>query len=78
MESKKYLTAAEAAEMLNVAVSWVYSKTSSKQLVYFKPAGKIMILKSDLEAFIEKSRVASNDELDEEFLKSRRYHGKKS
>lgn len=62
---KEYFTAKEASEFLGVALQTVYHYTHEKRIPHYKPLGrKVYFLKSDLESFIQQSRISSMQELD--------------
>lgn len=63
---KEYLTVQEAADYLNLSSSLVYKLTSRHDLPIYKPNGKtIFIRRDDLNRWIARNRVLSQDELDE-------------
>lgn len=65
METKKFLTSVEAAQMLGVKMNYLYKLTHLKKIPYYSPGGKKILFKeSELNAFIEKSRVATDEELE--------------
>ena len=65
MITKNYLTSTEAAAYLGVKMNYLYKLTHLKKIPYYSPGGKKILFKeSELNAFIEKSRVASNEELE--------------
>ena len=60
----QYLTAAEAAAFLGYQLSYFYQLTSRNKIPYYNPTGrKILIKRTELEAWITKGRVKSNEEL---------------
>jgi excisionase family DNA binding protein len=65
---KEYLTVTEAADYLNLSPSLVYRLTSKHELPIYKPNGKtIFIRRDDLNRWIAKTRVMSDDETKHEF-----------
>ena len=63
---KEYLTVTEAADYLNLSPSLVYRLTSKHELPIYKPNGKtIFIRRDDLNRWIAKTRVMSDDEIEE-------------
>jgi len=52
------LTAAEAAKLLAVRVSWVYEATRDGRLPHIHVGRHIRFLRSDLEAWVAEQRVA--------------------
>ena len=63
---KEYLTVTEAADYLTLSPSQVYKLTSKHELPIYKPSGKIIyIRRDDLNRWIAKNRVLSQDEMEE-------------
>lgn len=63
---KEYLSVKEAADYLNLSPSNVYKLTSRRDLPVYKPNGKtVFIRRDDLNRWIAKTRVLSQEELDE-------------
>ena len=61
---KKFLTTKEAAEYLGLKIGYLYKMTSRHEIPYYSPGGKRMFFKlSELDRWIEKSRISTNDEL---------------
>jgi len=70
MIEKKYLTVEEAAEYLGVSRATIYSYTSNRVIPHYKPRGrKCYFLRDDLDNFIEKARVSSQEEIEQEALR---------
>ena len=54
----------EAAEYLGVSRSWLLKLTSSRRIAYCKPGGKLLVFQlADLNAYLERNRVATAEEL---------------
>lgn len=67
---KKYYTVDEAAEYLNMSTSTLYKKIWKKVIPHLKPNQKrVFFLKIDLDHYMTKNRVASQDEIEEEASK---------
>ena len=65
----KPLSAPEAAAYINCSLSHLYKLTSSRQIAFFKPAGKkIYFRKEDLDAYMLQGRVRPMDEIDQEAI----------
>ena len=63
---KEYLTVTEAANYLALSPSMIYKLTSKHELPIYKPNGKtIFIRRDDLNRWIAKNRVLSQDEIEE-------------
>ena len=63
---KEYLTVTEAADYLNLSPSLVYRLTSKHELpIYKKKEKTIFIRRDDLNRWIAKTRVMSDDEIEE-------------
>jgi excisionase family DNA binding protein len=59
------LTVEQASDFLNISTSQLYKLTSTHQIPFYCPNGKkIYFKKYELEAWIQKSRRISSDELD--------------
>jgi len=62
---KPFYTTKEASEYLGVSVSYMQKLVASKQITHFRPTGKlIFIRRNELEAFITRNCIHSNDEVD--------------
>ncbi|MBR1551617.1 MAG: helix-turn-helix domain-containing protein [Muribaculaceae bacterium] len=63
---KEYLTVNEAADYLNLSSSLIYKLTSKHELPIYKPNGKtIFIHRDDLNRWIAKNKILSQDEIEE-------------
>lgn len=61
---KEYLTVDEAAAYVGAKRSYIYRLTHEKRVSFTKPGGnRVLIKRSDLQAWLEKNRVKSQDEL---------------
>lgn len=61
----KYLTAKETANYIGVSVNYLYKLTSGHKIPFYNPTPRKLIFKrSDLDEWIERSRVATIDELE--------------
>lgn len=64
MGNNTFLTAREAANYLGFALSYLYKLTSTHKVPFYIPTGKhILFKRSELEEWVNNSRVATNDEL---------------
>ena len=62
MGNNTFLTAREAADYLGFALSYLYKLTSTHKVPFY--TGKhILFKRSELEEWVNNSRVATNDEL---------------
>jgi len=62
--SKTILTADEAARMLDMKVSMIYSLTSRRKIPFYKPNGKKIFFKKDeLEKWILSHRMDTDEEI---------------
>lgn len=58
------MTAREAAEYLGLTLSYLYKLTSAHRVPFYCPMGrKILFKQSELEAFVEATRVPTDAEL---------------
>ncbi len=67
MDNKKeFLSTTEAAKYLCIERAWLYKLMQQHVIPYYKPGGKLCYLaKSDLDAYIAKSRIATQEENDD-------------
>lgn len=64
MDNNNFLTAREAADYLGFALNYLYKLTSTHKVPFYSPTGKhILFKRSELEEWVNNSRVATNDEL---------------
>lgn len=64
ISAKNILTADEAAAMLDMKVSMIYSLTSRRKIPFYKPNGKKIFFKKDeLEQWVLSNRVSTDDEI---------------
>ena len=62
----KPLTLKEASEYLDISKSYLYKLTSTNQIPHYKPNGKkIYFQKSELNQWLLRNRMASEQEIDE-------------
>lgn len=65
MIEKEFLTTKEAAAYLGMALSYLYKMTSKKSIPFYTPTGKkIYFKKSELDEWMNNSRVATNEEIE--------------
>ena len=63
---KEYLSIPEAADYLNLSVSLIYKLTSKHEIPVYKPNGKtIFIRREDLNQWIARNKVLSQQEIEE-------------
>ena len=61
---KNVLTTQEAAMYLGWSMSYLYKKTMNKDIPHYCPMGKTLYFdRLELEAWLKRNRVASNDEI---------------
>lgn len=61
---KDFLSAREAADYIGAKLNYFYKLTSKHKLPMYNPTGrKLLFKKSELQAWVEKSRVSTDDEL---------------
>ncbi|WP_394772329.1 helix-turn-helix domain-containing protein [Mucilaginibacter sp.] len=64
---KEYLSTDEVSKYLDVSKAYVYKLSFLNELPKYCPTGKrIWFKKTDIDEFINKGRIASNDELQAE------------
>lgn len=62
---RNYLKAIEAAEYIGTTLNYLYKLTSHHKIPYYSPTGrKCLFKREELDAWIEKSRVSTNEELE--------------
>lgn len=65
MIEKEFLTTKEAAAYLGMALSYLYKMTAKKTIPFYTPTGKkIYFKKSELDEWMNSSRVATNEEVE--------------
>jgi excisionase family DNA binding protein len=58
VQQKEYLSREEAASYLGISVSTLNKLTANKEIVYYKPGGKVSLFKvQDLRDFVEKGKI---------------------
>jgi excisionase family DNA binding protein len=58
-----------AAKFLGIAKGYMYKLTSKRKIPHYKPLGKLCYFKrSDLEAFLQRNRIETADELETEAI----------
>lgn len=63
MIEKEFLTTKEAAAYLGMALSYLYKLTAKKSIPFYTPTGKkIYFKKSELDEWMNRGRVATNEE----------------
>ena len=61
----KYLNLGEAAAFLKLCKSTLYKKTSSREIPFCKPGGKlILFLREDLEEYLAKNRFDTKRQIE--------------
>ena len=64
-----YLTLKEAAVYLKLCKSTLYKMTSSREIPFYKPGGKlILFLKEDLEEYLANNRFDAKKEIENNYL----------
>lgn len=59
-EEIEFLSFKEAVAYLGTSKSFLYKKTSTKQIKFYKPNGKIFFKKEDLKTYITQGEVSAN------------------
>ena len=63
---KKYLTVEEAAEYIGTTKNYLYKLTSNNKIPYYQPTGrKCLFKREELDVWIEKGRISTNDEIEQ-------------
>lgn len=61
--SKTFMNVTEAAAFLCTTKNYLYKMVGAKVIPYYSPGGrKLLFKKSELEEYVERSRVATKDE----------------
>lgn len=64
LANKKVLTSQEAAAYLGWSMSYIYKQTALKNVPHYCPMGKMLYFdREELEEWMKRNRVASNDEI---------------
>jgi excisionase family DNA binding protein len=58
----------QAAEFLKLKINTLYEKTSRKQIPHFKKGNKLYFNRADLQEWIMKGKVKTNDEIESNAL----------
>ncbi len=62
---KRYLSISEAATITGVSKSFIQKLVASRQIPHSKPNGKLIFIhRRDLETFLSKNYISSNEEMD--------------
>jgi len=65
-QQEQPMTFKEACKYLNVSSSYLYKSTHKKKIPFYKPGGKMIYFsKRDLDNWIFKNRINSDDELEQ-------------
>ena len=66
---KEFLTIKETANYLGITKSYLYKLTSTKKIPYYKPFGKLCLFdRKELEKWLHKNRIATDEELNQKAL----------
>ena len=66
---KEVMTTEEVAKYMGVSKSTIYRLTMTRQIPYYKPTGKMCYFKrSELDAWLQKNRVSTNEEIEQQAL----------
>lgn len=64
MEAKVFFTVKEAAAYLGTTTNYLYKLTSQQHRIpYYAPGRKLLFKRAELDEWIEKSRVATDEEI---------------
>lgn len=75
---KDFMTLEELADYLSISKSAIYKLTSKKEIPFYIPGGKkIYFKKIEIDEWIERSRVATDEETTQQ-LEGRIYNSKRS
>ncbi len=59
----------EACKYLSLSASTLYKKTHRKEITFYRPAGKLIyFLQSDLNSWLLKNKISSNQNIDEKAI----------
>ena len=62
---RNFLTVKEAAAYIGTTPNYLYKLTSGHKIPYYSPTGrKCLFKREELDSWIEKSRVSTNDEIE--------------
>lgn len=62
--SKDFLTTKEAAAYIGASINYFYKLTSANRIPMYNPTGrKLLFKRSELQEWVERSRVSTNEEL---------------
>lgn len=78
ISQKEVLSASEAATYMNVSLSHLYKLTAERKVPHFKPMGKMVYFnRLELESWLQRNRVATDAELEQQAQKLNKKGGKK-
>ncbi len=65
-QEKKFISVQETAIILDLSIQTVYHYIHQRRIPYYKPNGRnVYFKKEELEAYIQRHRIKSDEELDE-------------
>lgn len=68
-ELKPMLTITEAAEYMGLSLSSLYKMTHRREIPVYKPSGgKVYLKREDINAYLSKHRLMSQDEIEKEAI----------
>lgn len=62
--SASIMNITQVANYLDVSKSWIYKMTSSSEIPHAKRGKKLYFIKADIDNWIEKHKVTTNDEIE--------------
>lgn len=63
---KSFMTIGEVAEFMGISKSYLYKLTMEKTIPHYKPLGKkIYFKREDVEEFLFRNRIATDEELEQ-------------
>ena len=72
LRGDRLLSVEQIVELLQVPRSWIYQRTSRKDLPFIKVGHYVRIWESDLQAYLDRQAVAAPQARESEFLRRRR------
>ncbi|MHB8871861.1 MAG: helix-turn-helix domain-containing protein [Candidatus Doudnabacteria bacterium] len=76
LKPPKHLSFKKACEYLQVSKSQLYKLTHKKKISYYKPNGKMIYFKQcDLDEYIEKYKIKTNEEIENEAINKNYFGG---
>jgi prophage regulatory protein len=68
--NKQFITVDEACDIFGFSKSWLYKKIAGREIPFYKPIGRVYLKTSEIEDWINNSRIQTLDEIKKEAIQS--------